>query len=235
MSAPAPVSETAVHIEIPGFQALSEQGHWDACSVVAEIDALHVCPWNGVPLAENSINAWRYQYVKYGHWRGNGCYLSDIYWHLTETPIHAPITGYIPYSPTPNLAALHKLLIDQASKQNPIIIQVANAAALPHAEQGVQYHFVAIGGIDSDLGYLIGNGDTTDALQKPPGAIVPCYWATWQVLVNAKICGAIAVERIVKPTTPPDPPETPIDTAKALQLAQQAQSTIDELVKVLGG
>lgn len=229
MSAPA-AAPASVHIEIPGFQALSEQGHWDACSVVAEIDALHVCPWNGVPLAENSINAWRYQYVKNGHWRGGGCYLSDIYWHLGYIKAH--VAGYIPYSPTPNLATLHGFLKDHAVKGNPIIIEVANAAALPHAEQGVQYHFVAIGGIDSQLGYLIGNGDTTDALQKPPGAIVPCYWATWQTLVNAKICGAIAVQRIVETPPPPDPP---IDTAQALKLAHEAQAALDELVKVLGG
>lgn len=232
----APLAAAAnVHIEIPGFKALSEQAHWDACGPIAEIDSLHVCPAFAVPLTEASIVAYRSQYVAAGHWRGNGCYLSDIHWHLTSV-VKAPIAAYIAYSATPNLTNLHALVKTHTYKQNPVIIQVLNAQALPHAEQGVKSHFVALGGLDSTLGYLVANGDTTDAIQGPPGAIVPCYWATWQTLVNAKIAGAIAIQRVVAPPKPPDPtPPPPIDTAKALELAREAQTTINELVTVLGG
>lgn len=231
MSAPA-AAPAAVHLEIEGFQALSEQGHWDACAVVAEIDALHVCPWNAVPLTENSINAWRWQYVQQrnpSRWtQGAGTTLGNIHWHLTQTALHAHVAAYQPYSDTPNLTALHTLLKQQCLLKNPIIVQVVNAQALPHAEQGVRSHFVTIGGIDSRLGYLVANGDTVDAIQHAAGAIVPTYWATWQTLVNAQIRGAIALDASYKPAPPPAPPAPSIDTAKALVLAQ-------ELVTVLGG
>ncbi len=218
MSASAPTVAANRHVEIPGFVALSERGHWDACSVVAEIDALHVCPWNAVPLAENSIDAWRWQYVQHGKWsyyngKPIGTTLKNIYWHLTETAIHAHIAGYIPYSDTPNLTALHAFVKQHTLAQNPLIVQVVNAQALPHAEQGVYSHFVAIGGIDSVKGYLVANGDTVDALQTT-ALTVPLYWATWAQLVAAKISGAIALQRIVAPAPapPPPPPVTPPPT-----------------------
>src|SRR5690348_5270563 len=236
MTAPTvapPPSSVSVHVEIPGFQALSEQGHWDACAVVAEADALHVCPWNGVPLEENTINAWRYQYVRANRWtQGAGTTLGNIYWHLTQTPVRAHIVGYIPFSNLPNLTTLHAFVKRQCLQQNPIIIQVSNASALPHAEQGVHYHFVALGGIDSTLGYLVANGDTTDALAGKPGAIVPTYWATWDVLVKAGICGAIALDRgYVPPTPTPTPPSVPSSDLHAL--AADALSALEKLTAAL--
>ena len=203
----APAAATGVHVEIPGFQALSEQGHWDACAVVAELDALHVCTWRNEPLVENTINAWRWQYVQARRWTaGAGTTLSNIYWHLTQTPIRAHIAGYIPYSGSPDMAALHTFIKTQMLAQNPVIVEVSNAAALPHAEQGVRYHFVCLGGIDSTQGYLVANGDTLDAIQNKPGAIVPTYWATWAQLTQAGVCGAIALQRVVTPPPPPPPP-----------------------------
>ena len=226
-----------VHIEIPDFQALSERGHWDACAVVAEADALHVCAWNGVPLVENTINAWRWQYIQAKRWtQGSGTTLGNIYWHLTQTAIRAHVAAYIPYADSPNLDALHQLLKAQCLAQNPIIIEVGNAAALPHAEQGVQYHFVTIGGIDSAEGYLIANGDTLDAFSHANGAILPTYWASWQTLVNAKICGAIALDRGYKPPAPPPAPAgSPLDTASLLALLAEAETTLDAIKAKLGG
>ena len=206
MSAPA---ANHVHLEIPGFQAISERGHWDACSVVAELDALHVCAWRNEPLVENTIDAWRWQYIQAGQWskiQSEGATLSNIYWHLTQTPIRAPIAGYIRYSDSPNLAALHAFLKQQMLAQNPVIIEVSRAYNLPHNERGVEYHFVTLGGIDSDAGYLVANGDTTDAFSKPAGARLPTYWATWTQLTQAGVCGAIALQRVVTPPPPPPPP-----------------------------
>ena len=239
MSAPAvsPAAAPAtVHLEIPGFAAMSERGHWDACAVVAELDALHVCAWRNEPLVENTINAWRWQYVQAQRWtQGAGTTLSNIYWHLTQTAIHAHVAGYIHFSDTPDLAALHAFLKAQCVAGNPIIIEVSNASALPHAEQGVHYHFVTIGGIDSTLGYLIANGDTTDAFSHPNGATLPLYWATWAQLVTAGICGAIALDRGYTPPTPPPAPPPINQTGEALALAQQALSALQQVIVKLGG
>lgn len=229
-SAPTP---TKVHLEIPGFAALSERGHWDACSVVAEIDALHACPWNSVALAGASIDAWRWQYVRYGHWtydpksgRPIGTTLAAILWHLTQTAIHAHVAGYIPYSDTPDNAALHDFVKRHALALNPIIVQVSNAQALPRAEQGVIQHFITLGGIDSDRGYLVANGDTLDALNTT-ATTVPLQWATWATLSAAKISGAIALQRIVPapvPTTSPQPLVTQAVRDSVHELVTQAQA-----------
>jgi len=235
MSTPAGVS-AAVHLEIPGFAALSEQGHWDACAVVAEADALHVCGWNGVKLESNTIDAWRWQYVQQRNpirWtQGAGTTLGNIMWHLAY--MHADhIAGYIPYSGQPNMDQLHNFVKAQSLKQNPIIIEVSNAQALPHAEQGVHYHFVTLGGIDSTLGYLVANGDTLDALRGPAGAIVPTYWATWSTLALAGICGAIALDRGYAVPTPPPPPP-PGDSSPDLHaLAGDVLTALQKLTAAL--
>ena len=233
---------TNTHIEIPDFQALSEQGHWDACAVVAEADALHVCPWRmqAQELSETAIESMRWQYLQAidpatgkPRWTpGEGTTLGNIHWHLSAMGAH--IAGYIPYSKTPDLNALHTFLKSHCLAQNPIIIEVGNAAALPHAEQGVQYHFVTLGGIDSTLGYLVANGDTLDALAGKAGAIVPTYWATWQTLINAKVCGAIALQRTVAVPPPPAPNPTPdMDTLR--KLAGEALSALQSMQTILGG
>lgn len=246
MSAPAVAAISAaekVHVQIAGFQALSEQGHWDACAVVAEIDAVHVCAWGHVALIENSINAWRWQYVQNHRWtfdragKSHGTSLAAIYWHLTETAVHARIAGYIPYTDAPDAAyreRLHTLLIQQAARGNPLIVQVCNAQALPRAEQGVKSHFVAVGGIDSDLGYWTANGDTLDAIQHAPGALVPCQWVSWRQFLEADIRGAIALERETPPPPPSPPsPETPPDGAEMAVILKQLSDTVGTIQNVV--
>lgn len=224
-AAAATTTATNVHIEIPGFAAVSERGHWDACGPIAELDALHVCPWTrqGVVLNETAIASTRWQYVEANHWRGHGCYLSDIHWHLQHIGAH--IAGYVPFSDTPDLATLHTFVKQQLVAQNPVIIEVSRAYNLPKNEAGVDYHFVALGGIDSTQGYLVANGDTVDAFSHPAGATLPLNWATWQQLVNAGICGAIALQRILPtPPTPTPvptvPPVPPIGLADAIAQAE---------------
>lgn len=232
----ATAAPAKVHLEIPGAQSLSERTSpyvpWDACAVIAEAVALHVCPWNAVPLIKNTVLAWRWQYIQNGHWskiQSEGTTLGAIYWHLTTNFIHAHVAGYIPYSDTPDRAKLHAFIKAHALKQNPIIIMVNNAQALSHNEPGVRGHFVTLAGIDSDLGYLTLNGDTTDALNTT-ALIVPSYWNTWAQLVAADIRGAIALDRgWTAPTPPPPPPPAPpiglqdaIAQAEALVVALKA-------------
>src|SRR6185312_15022970 len=97
---------------IPGFQALSEHGHWDACAVIAELAALHVCAGNTSTLSAESIVSFRNQYLATpGKWTpGQGTTLANIHWHLTTwRTAEARIVASIPYSDTPNLDALHAL------------------------------------------------------------------------------------------------------------------------------
>ena len=105
MSAPT-AAAVKTHMEIPGAQAKSERepGRWVDCGPIAELDALHCCPvyTDRYPLTLAIVQELHREYVAYGHWRGGGCYLSDIYWHLTQY-VHAPIAGYIPYAETPDL------------------------------------------------------------------------------------------------------------------------------------
>ncbi len=254
MSAPAaPAASPAavnIHIEIPGFQALTERNHWDACALIAEMDALNVCPWAstkfslGASAISNRVSSWRNEYIAAGRWDlpNHGTSLKNIYWHLTKHKAH--IAGYIPYSDTPNLQALHDFIKHHTLAQNPVIIQVVNAQALPKNESGVASHFVTLGGIDSADGYLVANGDTEQALTT--GAfLLSLNWATWAVLVKAQIRGAIALDRSWQAPTPaptptPTPTPTPVvpiglaDAIASVENAQQALSVALTKLQALG-
>ena len=247
----ATVAPEKVHLEIPGAQSLSERTSpfvpWDACAVIAELVALHVCTWRNEPLVKNTVLSWRWQYIQNGHWskiQREGTTLEAIYWHLTATPIHAHIAGYIPYRDTPDLVKLHDFIKAQTLQQNPVIIMVANAQALVKNEAGVHGHFVTLAGIDSDLGYLTLNGDTLDALNTTK-LLLPSYWNTWQRLVAAQIRGAIALQRVVTPPPPPSsPPSSPpppvppiglqnaINQAETLLAALKAMQTVPTVGEV---
>lgn len=237
MTAPT-TSSTTVHLEIPGFEALSEHGNWGACGIIAEMAALHVCPWGNMPFddaaaTDAKCKQWIAEYHAAGRASSTGITtLTNIRWHLGLHANH--IAGYIPYADVPNLTALHAFVKAQALAQNPIIIEIGNAAALPHNEAGIQFHFVVLGGIDSTAGYLVANGDTTDALSST-ALTVPTYWATWQQLVNAKLCGALAVDRAWQRPQPPTPPPTPPPVANTLQLVESALSALQLAKAQLGG
>lgn len=237
---------TAVHIEIAGFEALSEHGHWDACAIIAEMDALNICAWAATKFTppgnvSAQVVSWRAEYLaainpttrKPRFTPGEGTTLGNIYWHLTKHLAH--LAAYIPYSDTPNMDALHTVIKAQMVAGDPVILQVTRAYNLPRNEKGVDVHFVTLGGIDSTAGYLVANGDTTDALASAE-LIVPTYWATWAQLVAAGLCGAIALDASYKPATPPvpvvtpPPSSTPSDVAT---LAAEALSALQKLVAAL--
>ena len=217
-----------VHITIPGAQAFSEfQGYHDDCGPNAELMALHVCPWDASPLSADALNSFRWQYVQAGRW-GNGTTLANILWHLQGRHAHIR-PGMIPYADSPNFTALHAYIKQECLNGNPIIIQVQNAQALTKNEQGVQSHFVTIAGIDSSLGYLTLNGDTLDALG---GAhlIIPAQWNSWQQLLAARVCGAIALDR---GATPPPPPPPPSGLPDAITGVKSALNALQGVVAIL--
>jgi len=249
-AAPAPSAAPASSIRriIPGFAALSEQGHWDACAIIAEMAAAHACPWAvrmwpdvalSNPAAVNAkIVNWRQMYLSASRWTvGHGTTLGNIYWHLGE--LHAHLAGYIPTVNSPNLTALHDFVKRHTYHGNPVIIFISRAYNLTKNEAGVYGHFVTLGGIDSTLGYVTANGDTLDGLRSAAGAIIPCQWNTWAQLVAAGINGAIALDASYAPPAPPSPPAPPVtpppsDSSPDLHaLAADALSALQKLTAAL--
>ena len=235
-TAAAASPSSAVHVEIPGFAAISEQGHWDACGVIAELAALHACPWAtfaswGNPAAISSlITEYRSEYVAAGRW-GHGTTLSNIYWHVTQKrPLH--LAGYIPYSSSPNMAALHSFIKLQTFRKNPVIVFISKAYNLTANEKGVYGHFVTLGGIDSVKGYLTANGDTLDGLRSAVGATIPLQWNTWAQLTAAGVNGAIALDaswRAPAVATPPPAPPASDSSSDALTLLDEALTALQSL------
>lgn len=249
MATAAPVT---VHREIAGFRAISEQGHWLDCGIVAEIDALRACAWfrddgrSDPAMTSGLIKSWHNEYAASIDPATNrprmdhGTQLHDILWHLTTRhPENSHIAGHIPSVDVPNLTQLRTFIKYHTYHLNPVIVFVSRAYNLPHNEAGVGGHFVTLGGIDSELGYLVANGDTTDALaNKALGVNVPTYWATWAQLTAAHVNGAIALDAAWQApvvTTPPPAPPAGDSSSDALALAQQALNALQALITKLGG
>lgn len=186
-----------VHVEIPGFQAFGEfHGSNKDCSADAELMARH--PLDGSPLDADTLNLWWGEYWNTGHHTSGGATLDHIYWHLTGSahkldPNKARVAKYMGTDKIP-LAQLRAEIIAALVKGQTVITYLGKALALPDNEHGVYGHFVALGGVDSDQGYLVGNGDTTDALGGH--GIIPTHWHGWNELAAAEINGMIALENV---------------------------------------
>ncbi|HEY7340868.1 MAG TPA: hypothetical protein VH591_08305 [Ktedonobacterales bacterium] len=186
-----------VHVEVPGFQAFGEfHGSNKDCSADAELMARH--PLDGSPLDAGTLNLWWGEYWNTGHHTSGGATLDHIYWHLTGSahkldPTKARVAKYIGTDKIP-LAQLRAEIIAALARGQTVITYLGKALALPDNEHGVYGHFVALGGVDSDLGYLVGNGDTTDALGGH--GIIPTHWHGWNELAAAEINGMIALEKV---------------------------------------
>lgn len=247
-AAPAPVSIRNV---IPGFAAFGEfhgPRPWDMCAVNAEMMALAVCPWDATPLTGAVQIAWKNDYVAARQWTfdrttglpSGGTTLAAIHWHLTQKR-KAHIVHYIPYSSAPDLSAIHQALKDAGVAGNPVILQVVRAYHLRNNEAGIQSHFVTVGGIDSESGYWIGNGDTTDALaHKQSDTSIPCYWNGWGTnILPAAPRGLIVLDRHwVDPRTRQEGQETAAalrEVSEAIGNLQTAVTALSTLQKLLGG
>src|SRR6185437_16180104 len=106
---------------------------------------------------------------------------------------------------TVSLDTLRSALIYELARGHTAISFVGRALALPDNEQGVYGHFIAFGGLDSDAGYLVGNGDELEALGGH--GIIPAHWIGWDKLVAAQINGLIALAKVapIIPTQPQPP------------------------------
>lgn len=196
-TATATAAAQNVHVEVPGFQAFGEfHGSNKDCSADAELMARH--PLDGSPLDADTLNLWWSEYWDTGHHTSGGATLDHIYWHLTGSAHKldankARVAKYIGTDKI-TLAQLRAEIIAALARGQTVITYLGKALALPDNEHGVYGHFVALGGVDSDLGYLVGNGDTTDALGGH--GIIPTHWHGWNELAAAEINGMIAIEKV---------------------------------------
>lgn len=194
MTAPAPAK---VHVEVAGFQGFGEfHGYNNDCSADAELMARH--PLDGSTLDGATLNLWWMEYWNTGHHTSGGATLDHIYWHLTGSahrldPNKARVARYIPVDRV-SLADLRTAIIAALVAGQTVIVYLGNAQALTYNERGVYGHFIALGGIDSDLGYLVGNGD--DVLALGGKGIIPTRWYGWSMLAAAQINGMIALEKV---------------------------------------
>jgi hypothetical protein len=178
------VAQEKVHVEVAGFQAFGEfHGSTKDCSADAELMARH--PLDGSPLDAATLNLWWQEYVASGHGDAYGAKLRDISWHLTGSAhkldgAKARVARFID-TDTIALDQLHEAIKAATTKGQTVITYVGRALALPYNERGVYGHFITLGGIDSDLGYLVGNGDDVNALGGK--GIIPCRWYGWNQLV----------------------------------------------------
>jgi hypothetical protein len=186
-----------VHIEVPGFQAYGEfHGSNKDCSADAELMARH--PLDGSPLDAATLNLWWGEYWNTGHHTSGGATLAHIYWHLTGSahkldPNKAWVVKFVDTDKI-SLDALHEAIKEAMLAGQTVITYLGRALALPYNEKGVYGHFIALGGLDSDLGYLVGNGDDINALGGK--GIIPCRWYGWNQLAAAEINGMIAIEKV---------------------------------------
>jgi hypothetical protein len=196
MSAPS-----KVHVVVPHFSAITEfAGYKDDCGPCAN----QVCcaAIEGRAPSVQGMNEMRRRDLAAGKFRvGNGQTIAELKWDVDTFPTPKIATTLYPYdTPLEGLKSLHQALHDACLRGNPCVLNLALAGSLPGNEANIHYHFVAVGGIDTDLGYLIANGD---ALKLPT---VGTYWVKWPDLVKAQPFALL--EYHMRPVAPPPPPPT---------------------------
>ena len=144
-----------VHWTQPGFEAIPEtDGHGDTCGIDAMMTYLAIA--KNHPMTEEHISMMRDELINLGLF-DHGMTMENIrdafrHYGVTETK-------FVNFNASLNLAAFRDDIIQALENHQCVIFETANAQALPGNQAGVQYHFVSLWGIDSDLGYYCANGD----------------------------------------------------------------------------
>jgi len=228
-----------VHIVVPNFTALTEfpserPDIKDDCGPCASEVCIAACE-RRAPATGNMIEI-RSRDIQAGKFRVNGGQTLDE----LEWDVHAHTT--IETTKTPlgsSVDAIHTALKAAAMRGNPCVLNLALATNLPGNEPDVHYHFIAIGGIDSNQGYLCANGD------KFPFGHIGTYWVRWNPgIEQAQPIGLLEYHMPAPPRPLPPPVVRPIPTPvpasdDKLQLAlrtvatqlSQAQATISDALK----
>lgn len=198
MSAP-----NKVHLVVPGFQAITEfAGHNDDCGPCAnQVCAAAV---EGRAPTTDGMNAIRARDLAAGVLRpGQGQRIDEVAWDVATWTHPQIATALTPLGhPVEGPDGIHQRLHDAMMRGNPCVLNLALAGQLPHNEAGIHYHFVAVGGIDADLGYLIANGD------EVPFGHVGAYWVKWPSIAAAQPCALLEYHMPAPPPAPPSDPTT---------------------------
>lgn len=200
-------TDTVVHVVVEGFTAITEfpperKDIHDACGPDAEETCLASCE-HRQPTTGNII-AIRSRGIETGRFRvGGGQNLdqleADVAAHTTIKTTKTPMGSHI--------EVIHQALRDAMMRGNPCVLNLALAGALPGNEAGIHYHFVAVGGINTNLGYLIANGD------EVPFGHVGAYWVKWDPgIFQAQPYGLLEFHMPA-----PTPPQPPTDDQKRIE------------------
>lgn len=166
-----------IHWTQPGLVAkIENDGHGDTCGPIVIMDYLHLT--HGMTLDNPTLDNMRQDLINWG--------LMDTpqYVGMTITSLAVALSHHygvqpikvVSYNPSLNFAEFRQDLINALTAHQLVIMETANAQALPDNQSGVQYHFVLFGGIDSSLGYYTCNGDTETGLRSGNQTTNPVWY-----------------------------------------------------------
>lgn len=190
---------------LPNFKTLSEFGayHGD-CGELATLAALHSIDPAGWPLTLVFLDRMVADELRAGladPGLSGGQNIPAIDTYLARRGIAHTTVGYAQFT----LDAFHADLKANAGVR-PVIVEWANAGALPGDERGVRYHYSTCGGIDTGPAgdgvggaYLWADGDNA-ASTKADGGSAPVRY-TWQQVVAAQPIGYIVITQQQAPTS----------------------------------
>lgn len=179
---------------LPHAAAISEfQGYSGDCGEDADLMAEHAA--YDVPLDANSLNTLVRDEIKLGLAGASGAEpLSTIAKHWVTRKY--AFDNY-PYAQPFHVDWLG--ILKAKAGIEPIVMQFANAQALPGDEKGVHYHFATCLGMDDHGAFVFGDGDNTAARSNH----LVTYTA--QELANAQPCGLLVLHMPAQPAMPPTP------------------------------
>jgi len=182
---------------LPGFATLSEfvTGLHGDCGPTATLAALHCLDPARWPLTPAGLRALDADEIGHGFAEANGAQnIPALSAYLDRIGVRHTTYGY---GACP-LDLVHSTLKALAGRQ-PIIVEWANAGALPGDEPGVRFHYSTCGGIDTGPkgdgvggGYLWCDGD--NRADDAGGAPRPPVLYTWAQIVAAQPIAMIVLD-----------------------------------------
>lgn len=144
-----------MHWTQPDAEAIPEtDGHGDTCGIDALLGYLRLA--KNMPGTQGQVDAMRADLIGLGLF-DHGMTMEQIKGAANHYGVQE--VKFVDFNASLNSAAFRDDIIAALSVKQYVLYETANAQALPGNQQGVQYHFVGLWGIDSDLGYYALNGD----------------------------------------------------------------------------
>ena len=212
---------------LPGFATLSEfiAGLNGDCGPTATLSALNAHNPQKWPLNAAALKALDTEEIAEGFAEANGAQnITSLDAYLTKIGVKHSTVGYAQF----NLGIFHAYL-KLVAGHSPVIVEWANAGALPGDEPGVHFHFSTVGGIDTGPagdgvggGYLWCDGD--NRADDPNGVPRPPVLYTWANIAAAQPIACVTVEPY--PTPPPPPPPAPKPKVVSITLTAEQVAAV---------